>query len=281
MTRAHAQLRRLYWIDAALQRDEYPNATELARELGVSRGTLHRDLQTLREQHRAPLTFDPTKNGYGYGHPFRPELPQLPAEEAIGLATAILARGQLAESALGDALRRLREELADLLPAGDPTLSARAAVTGGSATMAGAAPTRTLPERPAPRPGASRRTVPPGGRGSGPGVGSGTNSGAASRAKAGSGPGDPIAVLVRFDPAATRAVLDCGFFAPREVQLLTNGGFEATVTTTDPDAFLLSLLQWAPHFVIAGPPWARRRLPQLLRRLVRQLEDRKSRRRKR
>jgi len=241
MTRAQAQLRRLYWIDAALQRGEYPNAPHLARELGVSPATVHEDVRMLRETYRAPLSFDPTKRGYGYGHPFRPELPQLPAEEAIELATALLRRGQLADSALGDSLRRLREALGSLLPGGEGASAGKAAVGVGATAAAAAAPARgPLP---------------------------------AARAKA--SPGDQVPILVRFDPAATRAVLDSGFFAPRDVQLLTNGGFEATVTTSDPDALLLSLLQWAPHFAIAGPPWARRRLPQLLRRLVRQFEDRK------
>ena len=83
MKQASAQLRRLYWIDAALQSGEFPSAVALARDLGVSRGTIHRDLQVLRSTYRAPLTFDPTRSGYAYGHAFRPGLPDLPAEEAI------------------------------------------------------------------------------------------------------------------------------------------------------------------------------------------------------
>jgi predicted DNA-binding transcriptional regulator YafY len=261
MTRAQAQLRRLYWIDAALQRGEYPNAPGLAQELGVSRTTLHQDLRALRETYRAPLTFDPTKGGYGYGHPFRPELPHLPAEEAIDLATTLLRRGQLADSALGDSLRRLRESLGGLLPAGDAAAAGKPAVVDAGAMAAGARSSRTASERGTTRSPGARRA------GTSGAVGSGTS--------------ERVSILVRFDPAATRAVLDSGFFAPHDVQLLTNGGFEATVTTDDPDAFLLSLLQWAPHFAVAGPPWARRRLPQLLRRLVRQLEERKASRRKR
>ncbi len=256
MTRAQAQLRRLYWIDAALQRGEFPNAPDLARDLGVSRATVHQDVRVLRETYRAPLTFDPTKGGYGYGHPFRPELPQLPAEEAIELARAILRRGQLADSALGDSLHRLRAALGSLLPGGDGPSAGKAAVAAGDA----------LPEPATPGKAATGVAV---------------RTRRVTSDRAGGGRGDEVSMLVRFDPAATRAVLDSGFFAPRDVQLLTNGGFEATVTTSDPDAFLLSLVQWAPHFAIAAPPWARRRLPQLLRRLIRQLEARKTKRRKR
>src|SRR4030042_189091 len=160
MSRVQAQLRRLYWIDAALQQGDYPNGPALAREMSISAGTLHHDLRILREKYRAPLTYDPTRGGFGYGHPFRPELPPLPLEDAIELAAA---------RRRGDA--------------------------GGT------------------------------------------------RAKE---QGDAVSIRLRFDPAGARSALDSGLFAPREVQLLTGGGFEATVTTSDPATFLLRLLPWAP-----------------------------------
>ncbi len=251
MARTHSRLRRLYWIDAALRQGDSPSAASLARELGVARGTIHRDLQILREQYRAPLTYDPSKGVYTYGHPFRPELPGLPAEEALDLAHLILRRGQLRDSALGDSLRVLREQICGLLP-GEPAAARTSRnAPGGSPADGGS----TGPAADAGEPRAWRRPA----------------EGATSE--------DTVSILLRFDPTLTRQVLDSGFFAPREVQLLTNGGFEATVVTQDPDAFLLSLLRWAPHFDIVGPPWVRRRLPQLLRRLLRQLEGRKPRRR--
>ncbi len=247
MSRAQAQLRRLYWIDAALQQGDYPNGPALAREMSISPGTLHHDLRTLREKYRAPLTYDPTRGGFGYGHPFRPELPPLPLEDAIELAASLLSRSRLGDCVLGDSLRRWRERLAELVP-GPEGAPSRA----GDSSPPAAAAARARPERAAPRR-----------RGEGPG---------AQR--------DAVSIRLRFDPAG-RGALDSGLFAPREVQLLTGGGFEATVTTSDPDTFLLSLLQWAPHFAVAGPPWARQRLPQLLRRALRQIEGRKPKRRKR
>jgi len=250
MSRSQAQLRRLYWIDAALQQGDYPNGPALAREMSISAGTLHHDLRILREKYRAPLTYDPTRGGFGYGHPFRPELPPLPLEDAIELAAALLGRSRLGDCVLGDSLRRWRERLAELVPGPDGAPSP-------GPPAGGAAPGRVRPER-----AAARRRGDAGG----------------ARAKE---QGDAVSIRLRFDPAGARSALDSGLFAPREVQLLTGGGFEATVTTSDPDTFLLSLLQWAPHFAVAGPPWARQRLPQLLRRALRQIEGRKPQRRKR
>lgn len=225
MASSHAQLRRLYWIDAAIQRLEYPNATALAAELAVSPGTIRRDIQMLRTQYRAPVTYDPSQGGYSYGHRARPELPNLPAEEAIELARVLFRRGEIGASALGECLLSLLRQLSQLLP--DDQI-------------------KPVGERAKPH----LRHHP------------------AKQA-------DPVTLHLRFDAAVVREVLDAGIFTRSEVQLLTTGGCEATVHTADPDALLLGLLQWAPHFEIAGPPWARRRLQQLLRRLLKQMQPRK------
>lgn len=225
MASSHAQLRRLYWIDAAIQRMEYPNASDLATDLAVSPGTIRRDIQLLRTQYRAPVTYDPSQGGYTYGHQARPELPNLPAEEAIELARVLFKRGEIGASALGECLLNLLRQLSQLLPGDEIKPSAQRA-------------TPFVRRRPA-------KQV------------------------------EPVTLHLRFDAAVVREVLEAGIFRRSEVQLLTTGGCEATVQTGDPDAMLLGLLQWAPHFEIAGPPWARRRLLQLLRRLQKQMQPRK------
>jgi predicted DNA-binding transcriptional regulator YafY len=191
MKQAHRQLCRLYWIDAALQRQPGPNAASLARELGVSRSTIHRDLQLLRSEYRAPLSFDPTAGAYGYARPFRPDLPTLPAEEALGTY-----------------LRQYRER-------------------------------------------------------------KGASAGKQVRTRA-----DAVLVAVRFDRSVAKEVLASGLIERHQMQMLTDGGIEAHVAVRNPDSLLLDLLRWAPNFDVTAPPWVRRRLPQLLRRLLRQLEGR-------
>lgn len=276
MARIHSQLRRLFWIDAALQRGGFPSAADLARELGVSRTTIHRDFQVLRSKFRAPLIFDPTQGGHAYGHRFCPDLPDLPIEETIQLGGTLLRRGEIGGTALGEGLLRLLHQLSRLLPdagheapaKGPPaealppaeTIPPSEAISSLALTAAGTTP------RP-PRSGPGRRPH-----------------GKARTGAVGAAPPDktePVTIVLRFDRAVKQEMLHARLVKRSEVQLLTNGGFEATVTAEDPDTFLLDLLRWAPHFEIARPPWIRRRLPQLLRHLLKQLEPRKKRQRRR
>ncbi len=243
MKQTRQQLRRLYWIDATLQRRGWPSAASLARELGVSRGTIHRDLQLLRTELRAPLSFDPTEGGYCYSRRFRPSLPALPAEEALGLARNLIKQGEIGESALGACLHRFSEQFARVFP-----------VEAGDLPAATAAPKRKSTRRdaePQIRPTRSWRR----------------------KGKDAKEDG-PTLILLRFDRAVARDVLASGLFERGQMQLLTDGGMEAQVAAYDPEALLLDLLHWAPNFEVAGPPWVRRRLPQLLRRLLRQIEGR-------
>ena len=254
MKRSVLQIRRLYWIDAALRRGEFPTTAGLARELGISRGTVYRDLQALRIRYKAPITFDPSRGGYAYGRAFRPDLPHLSAEEAIELAQGIFKRGPIPDSALAQGLMLLLRQVAHLLP-------------NVGESPAGASGTEKAPVAAS---GAS------GWRDSARGSGAATGASAGARR-----PRSRVTVHLRFDQSVAREVLQSGLFRKGEVQLLTDGGVEAAVTTRDPEPLLFDLLRWAPHFEVAGPPWVRRRLPQILRRLLRQMEARKTTRRRR
>jgi len=247
MKRAHETLRRLYWIDAALRDEEKPGATRLAADLGVSRGTICRDMARLRDEFKAPIIFDPSTKIFVYGRAFVPELPDLPFDEALALGRALRRRASLAGTALEMSLRRQ--------------------TAGVQALLAAPAPASAPGPTPAPRP-----------------AGFAASTGRRARARLGEriGPGtpadEPLAIKLRFDASVVSELLEQGFLRRRDVQLLTDGGVEAEVTTRDPDALLLDLLRWAPHFEIAGPAWIRRRLPALLRGLLRRWEPRRPRR---
>jgi len=246
-------LRRLYWIDAALHRDECPNARLLAKELGTSVGTIRRDLIRLRDRFKAPVLYDPSAGAFRYGHPFVPDLPDLPLADALEIGHAWQGRGGIAGTALERMIRRKLETIAAVLAENGPLpgTRARGAESGGGARAGGAsAPARA---------GAHARS------GAHPLTGSACSS--SKRLE------QPAAILVRFDPAAGQELLAEGFLRREEVQLLTDGGLETTIRTRDPDALLLALLRWAPHFEIAAPAWLRRRLPVLLRGLLRHWED--------
>ena len=67
---ARPPLARLAAIDHAVRAGHYPNATTLARQFEVSHlHCVQRDLTFLRDQLRAPLAFDPQRNGYHYNRP--------------------------------------------------------------------------------------------------------------------------------------------------------------------------------------------------------------------
>jgi len=253
MQRARAAIRRLYWIDAHLQNEACPNAAHLGRDLGVARGTIHRDLARLRDEFKAPVIYDPSAGAFYYGHPFRPDLPDLPVEEALELGRLLQRSCRLAGTALAASLLRHHDRLLPFLPAADGPRGADADAAAPAATAR-------------PRGGADPSPGQTRGRST-----SHHRLGRFVRPVHGR-TGDPVAVRLRFDAAAGDRLLRGGFLLREDVQLLTDGGLEASVTTRDPDALLLELLRWAPHFEIAAPAWIRRRLPTLLRSLLRYWE---------
>ncbi len=81
---ARPPVRRMMVIDQALRANRWPNSTTLARELEVTIRTVRRDVAYLRNQLRAPIRFDPRRNGYHYTEPtYRLPLFQLTEGELI------------------------------------------------------------------------------------------------------------------------------------------------------------------------------------------------------
>ena len=248
MKQTRHQLRRLYWIDVAFQWGNFPSAPLLARELGVSRGAIHRDLQTLRTEFHAPVAFDPTQSGYIYARDFRPDLPDLPAEEAIELAVILTRSGEIEDSALAASLHRLGSRVIQLLPRG------MADELGNRTTAGEFSPSDSQPSsdtQPPEEPVAPADELHP----------------AADGEEA-----EPVEIQLRFDQTIAAQVLSAHIFRQNEVQYLTDGGIEVIITTRCPDEFLRSLLRWAPDFEVANPPWIRRKLPQLLQRILKQYQ---------
>lgn len=234
------QLRRLYWIDVAFQWGNHPSAPRLARELSVSRGTIHRDLQTLRTEYHAPVAFDPTQGGYSYTRSFLPDLPDLLAEEMIEMAAVLIRTGNISGSALASSLQRLGERIDQLLPQSRPLAEPDRDSQIAASRTSQSDPADALANEPPPL------------------------------AATGEIEAEPVEIHLRFGQAIAAQVLSAHIFKRNEVQLLTDGGIEVFITTSFPDEFLRSLLRWAPDFEVANPPWIRRKLPQLLERILKQ-----------
>lgn len=64
-----SQLYRISRIDGTIKAEQYPNSRNLAEDLGVSRRTILRDIEFIKDSLNAPLDYCPKKNGYYYTEP--------------------------------------------------------------------------------------------------------------------------------------------------------------------------------------------------------------------
>lgn len=109
--------RRLQTIHHEIKEGKFPNASSLARDLGVSSKTVQRDLDYLRDELEAPIEFDRLENGYLYSRSDY-VLPFLPVDGrdlfSIGVAAQFLAL--FGGTPLGRDLKACYERLAVLMP---------------------------------------------------------------------------------------------------------------------------------------------------------------------
>ena len=98
----------------------------LQEELGVSRATLKRDLEHMRERLHAPIEYDREANGYRFGKAGagpRYELPGLwfNASEVHALLTMQQLLANLEPGLLGPHVKPMQERLRAILASGDPS----------------------------------------------------------------------------------------------------------------------------------------------------------------
>ena len=113
-------LERMLRIHQALQANEYPNATSLARVVEVSTKTIQRDLEFMRDRLNLPLEYDAGRKGYFYtgevsGFPTM----QITEGEIFALVVAEKAlqqyRGTSFEKPLLSAIRKMEQALPDTI----------------------------------------------------------------------------------------------------------------------------------------------------------------------
>lgn len=61
---------RIRWLHNRIREGSYPNAKRLAERFGISHRQAQRDVEFLRAELGAPLTFDAKRRGYVYGEAF-------------------------------------------------------------------------------------------------------------------------------------------------------------------------------------------------------------------
>ncbi len=109
---------RLLQIDERIRDGTYPNATTLAKAFCVSRSTIARDIDFLRDRYRAPLAYDSRKNGYYYTDPtFFIKSVMLSEGELLTLSAAMPLLEQYRNTPIEASIKQLFTRLLAMMPA--------------------------------------------------------------------------------------------------------------------------------------------------------------------
>ena len=114
-------------FDGRIRRKEYPNCGDFAREWEVSRKTIQRDVDYMRDLLGAPLEFDPVRRGYRYTQQnwFMPAI-QMTEGELLGIMIGVRAmqqyKGTPIATELGRVFAKLTDELKDKVTVNPETL---------------------------------------------------------------------------------------------------------------------------------------------------------------
>jgi predicted DNA-binding transcriptional regulator YafY len=110
-------LARIMAIDQALRAGSWPNARTLGETLEVDPKTIRRDIALLRERLKAPIEFDPVRNGYYYSEPsFRLSYFQITEGELVALLLAEQLLRRYRGTPFGADLRRSFAKITEMLP---------------------------------------------------------------------------------------------------------------------------------------------------------------------
>ncbi len=110
---------RMAKIDAEIRAGSRPNTTSLAKLLQVNPRTIQRDLDCLRDQLGAPISYDIHRRGFYYTNAtFRLALPQISEGECLSLFLAERLLQQYRGLPCAADLQRLFQKIAALLPDG-------------------------------------------------------------------------------------------------------------------------------------------------------------------
>lgn len=108
---------RLLEIDRMIREGGYPNAPQLEKKFEVSRSTIMRDLEFLRERYNAPLEYDADKNGYYYTDPtFFIKSVMLSEGELFTVSTIIPLLEQYKNTPLEASFKSIFQKITDMLP---------------------------------------------------------------------------------------------------------------------------------------------------------------------
>lgn len=108
---------RILQIDEEIRAGHYPNSTQLSKKFEVSRATVMRDLEFLRDQYCAPLVYDYEKNGYYYSDPtFFVQSVMLSEGELFTVSTIMPLLEQYKNTPLESSFKSIMNKITQMLP---------------------------------------------------------------------------------------------------------------------------------------------------------------------
>ncbi len=108
---------RIIEIDRMIRSGSYPNASRLKAHFEVSRATIMRDIEFLRDRYNAPLEYDPMQNGYYYTDPtFFVQSVMLSEAEVFSVSVIQPLLEQYKNTPLEAAMKNIFSKLTDMLP---------------------------------------------------------------------------------------------------------------------------------------------------------------------
>lgn len=108
---------RLLQIDQMIREGNFPNATEIGKKFEISRSTVMRDLDFLRERYHAPIEFDYEKNGFHYtDNSFFIKSVMLSEGELFTVSAILPLLEQYKNTPLESSFRNILTKISEMLP---------------------------------------------------------------------------------------------------------------------------------------------------------------------
>lgn len=108
---------RIIEIDRLIRSGSHPNATSLRKHFEVSRATIMRDIEFLRDRYNAPLEYDSARNGYFYTDPtFFVQSVMLSEAELFSVSVIQPLLEQYRNTPLEASIKNIFSKLTDMLP---------------------------------------------------------------------------------------------------------------------------------------------------------------------
>lgn len=108
---------RMIQIDKWIRSGSYPSVEQMMAEYGVSRRTILRDIEFLRDRYCAPVEYDKNRKGYFYSDPtFMIQNVLLTEGDLFTVSTLMPLMEQYKNTPLEDSFRNIMEKIAEMLP---------------------------------------------------------------------------------------------------------------------------------------------------------------------